>query len=263
MGCSGSTLANQQMETAALFNSALPSTATEEVRQVKHFTGIHVADGIVLTANVSADGSSSLTLIADADVLSKVRSKVDRWGTLVLSRKWGAGSSRVVARALVPGPLTYAGASAQGFLTATSVAGSMVVSNQGQITAKTLESSKPVSIVASSSSSIVVSDGEVPSISVTCSAKSEVLLGELKADRGVVTVSSLSKIEGMTVGIAQITAANSSSVALTVTQHADLTSLSSEVQIGGAGDVTNHAEWACSVSRPVQANSKSAREIFA
>jgi len=225
------------------------ASAVEEARKVPHFTGISASDGIEVHANsTSADGSSSLILSASPKMMSHVRSYVDVWGTLILSRVPGGGSSRVVAKAVVPGPLTYAGATSGGKLFADHVAGSVVASSYADIKIRTLEASKAISIVSTSHSSLSVDGGNVPFLSASCSDVASMRLGELRADSATVSVSSRSSLAGMTVGSATVSVSSSSSLTMTATHSVGLSCSSSEVHLRGGAKVTPYSNWACRVN---------------
>lgn len=234
----------QMARTAKLAANRVP----REALPMGPFTGIHAGDGIEVHSHISANDSASVHVEGSADALQKVRSSVDGFGTLVLSLALGRSGSGVVARVSVPGPLSYAGASAGGQLLADEVSGTIAVSSGGRLTAQTLTASRPVSITASSGSEIAVIDGSLSFVSVACSSNSAVHLGRLRAESAVLSVSASSSVSGMTVDTAQITAASASSVSVMATRQVSLTCSNSDVHVGGAATVTTLSSSACRVN---------------
>uniref|UniRef100_A0A7S1SBJ4 Auto-transporter adhesin head GIN domain-containing protein n=1 Tax=Alexandrium catenella TaxID=2925 RepID=A0A7S1SBJ4_ALECA len=236
---------------AALFAFAQTALAVEEERTVAHFTGISVSDGIVVhantTANASADGTSSLVLSGAPDAVSGVRSHVDVWGTLILSRAPGASHSDVVATAVVSGPLTYAGATSRGNLTAYAVSGTVIVSSRSTMDVGKLDASRPTSIVASSESSLKVSSGHVPFLSVSCSALSSMALAGLQADSASIAVSAKSSVAGVALGSATVSVSSQSLLSMVATQSVGLSCTTSEVYISGGAAVTPYSNDRCTV----------------
>merc|ERR1712241_1387944 len=128
------------------------------------------------------------------------------------------------------------------------VAGPAVASSEGVIRITTLKKAIWASIVASSASSIRISNGTAPFMSVSCSSRSEILLGDLQVDMAVVSVSSRSRVTGMTSGSAQLTVSSASSLSTTVTGSGGLSCTSSEAHISGGGHVMTYSNWGCNTS---------------
>uniref|UniRef100_A0A7S1WR64 Putative auto-transporter adhesin head GIN domain-containing protein n=1 Tax=Alexandrium catenella TaxID=2925 RepID=A0A7S1WR64_ALECA len=236
----------------ALAASAHAAIAVEEMREVANFTGIVVTDGIMVhvttTANASADGNSTLVLSGTPEALSGVKSSVDAGGMLMLSRASGGSSLLVRVTAAVPGPLTYASATSGGNLIADAVSGNVTVLGQSNVQVEKLESSAPISIMASNESSMEISSGHVPFLSASCSASSSMALSGLQADSADIMVSAESHISGMAVRSADVKISSNSLLYMTAAGVVNLWCTESEVRISGdAAAVTEHLNTQCTV----------------
>uniref|UniRef100_A0A7S2F2U9 Putative auto-transporter adhesin head GIN domain-containing protein n=1 Tax=Alexandrium andersonii TaxID=327968 RepID=A0A7S2F2U9_9DINO len=220
----------------------------EEVRSVDKFHGVAVSGDIEVHAETNASVASSLKLKGESDAVSGITTHVDFWGTLLLRRIEGTASGRVVAKVTVPEPLTFVGASTGGTIIADNVSGSVVVSNRARIGIKQLNSTNSTNVVASSYSSISISEGRVPHVSASASDHASIDLGALHATFSSISVSSASSVVNGTVEYGSISVSSGSSIRMNATGEVGISCSESAVHLSGGGRVTQWSNWSCTMN---------------